>query len=216
MKIGILGTGMVGRTIGSKLVALGHEVKLGSRSAGHEGATAWARQEGDKASNGTFADAAAFGELVFNCTNGAGALDAVRAAGAKNLDGKILIDVSNPLDFSRGMPPSLFAGNTDSLGENIQKELPGARVVKALNTINANVMVDPSHIAGGDHDVFISGNDAGAKATVKRLLMEQFGWKNVIDLGDITTARGTESYLPLWLRLMGALGSADFNVKVVR
>ncbi len=216
MKIGVLGTGMVGRTIGSKLVALGHEVKLGSRSASHEGAAAWAKQEGDKASNGTFADAAAFGELVFNCTNGSGALDALRAAGAKNLDGKILIDLSNALDFSKGMPPSLFAGNTDSLGENIQKEFPGAKVVKTLNTINANVMVDPSRVAGGDHDLFMSGNDAEAKATVKRLVMEQFGWKNVIDLGDITTARGTESYLPLWLRLMGALGSADFNVKVVR
>ncbi len=216
MKIGVLGTGMVGKTIASKLVELGHEVKLGSRSATHEGAAAWTKEAGEKASNGTFADAAGFGELVFNCTNGAGALDALRAAGAKNLDGKILVDVSNPLDFSKGMPPSLFAGNTDSLGENIQKEFPGAKVVKTLNTINANVMVDPARVAGGDHDVFMSGNDAEAKATVQRLLMEQFGWKHVIDLGDITTARGTESYLPLWLRLWGALGNADFNVKVMR
>jgi hypothetical protein len=207
---------MVGKTIASKLVELGHEVKLGSRSATHEGAAAWTKEAGEKASNGTFADAAGFGELVFNCTNGAGALDALRAAGAKNLDGKILVDVSNPLDFSKGMPPSLFAGNTDSLGENIQKEFPGAKVVKTLNTINANVMVDPARVAGGDHDVFMSGNDAEAKATVQRLLMEQFGWKHVIDLGDITTARGTESYLPLWLRLWGALGNADFNVKVMR
>lgn len=216
MKIGVLGTGMVGKTIGTKLVALGHEVKMGSRSATHEGATAWAKEEGDKASNGTFADAAAFGELVFNCTSGAGALDALRAAGAANLDGKILIDISNPLDFSKGMPPSLFAGNTDSLGENIQKEFPGAKVVKALNTMNANIMVDPARVADGDHDVFISGNDAKAKATVEDFLTKQFGWKNVIDLGDITTARGTESYLPLWLRLWGALGSADFNIKIMR
>ncbi len=216
MKIGVLGTGTVGQTISSKLAELGHEVKMGSRSAKHEGATEWAKEHGDKASNGTFADAAAFGELVFNCTSGEGALAALSAAGDKNLDGKILIDLSNPLDFSKGMPPSLFAGNTDSLGENIQKKFPGAKVVKTLNTINANVMVDPARVGGGDHDLFMSGNDAEAKATVGKFLMEQFGWKNVIDLGDITTARGTESYLPLWLRLMGALGSADFNVKIVR
>lgn len=216
MKIGVLGTGMVGKAIASKLVALGHDVKMGSRSATNENATAWAKDAGDKASHGTFADAAAFGELVFNCTSGTGALDAVRAAGADNLANKILIDISNPLDFEKGMPPSLFSGNTDSLGENIQAELPKTQVVKALNTVNANIMVDPARVAGGDHDLFISGNDADAKGTVARFLKEEFGWKNVIDLGDITTARGTESYLPLWLRLWGALGTADFNVKVVR
>jgi hypothetical protein len=215
MKIGVLGTGMVGRTIGSKLVALGHEVKMGSRSAGSEKAVAWAKSAGAGASEGTFADAATFGELVFNCTNGAGSLDALGAAGAASLRGKILIDVSNPLDFSRGMPPSLFAGNTDSLGERIQAAFPETKVVKTLNTINCEVMVDAARIPG-DHDVFVSGNDASAKARVTEILRGWFGWKHVIDLGDITTARGTESYLPLWIRLWGALGSADFNVRVVR
>ncbi len=216
MKIGVLGTGMVGKSIAGKLAALGHDVKMGSRSATNENAAAWAKEAGDKASHGSFADAAKFGELVFNCTSGAGALDAVRAAGTDNLANKILIDISNPLDFSKGMPPSLFSGNTDSLGENIQAEFPKTKVVKALNTINANIMVDPARVAGGDHDLFISGNDADAKGTVTNFLKEQFGWKSVIDLGDITTARGTESYLPLWLRLWGALGTADFNLKIVR
>jgi predicted dinucleotide-binding enzyme len=215
MKIGVLGTGMVGSTIASKLVEVGHEVKIGSRTAQNEKALEWANGAGERGSSGTFADAAAFGELVFNCTNGAGAVDAVRAAGADNLRGKVLIDITNPLDFSHGMPPSLFTGNTDSLGEQIQRELPDTRVVKTLNTMNCKIMVNPSRVPG-DHDVFMSGNDAEAKAKVREVLTGWFGWKDVIDLGDITTARGTESYLPLWLRLWGAFGTADLNIKVVR
>lgn len=216
MKIGILGTGMVGATIGKKLASLGHEVKMGSRAAGGEKARAWVKDAGARASEGTFADAAGFGELVFNCTNGAASLEALAAAGASALRGKVLVDVSNPLDFSKGMPPSLFAGNTDSLAERIQAAFPETRVVKALNTMNCELMVDPKRLNGGDHDTFVSGNDASAKATVVALLKEGFGWQRVIDLGDVTTARGTESYLPLWLRLWGALGSAEFNVKIVR
>lgn len=216
MKIGVLGTGMVGQAIAGKLVALGHDVRMGGRSATNEKSAAWAKAAGAKASTGTFADAAAFGEIVWNCSLGAAALDVLGAAGAANLRGKILIDISNPLDFSKGMPPSLFAGNTDSLGERIQAAFPDTKVVKALNNVNALVMVDPGRVAGGEHDTFISGNDAGAKGRVTEILRGWFGWKHVIDLGDITTARGTESYVALWVRLWGALQTADFGIKVVR
>jgi hypothetical protein len=215
MKIAVLGTGMVGNTIGEKLIALGHDVKMGARDAKNEKAAAFVKTAGARASHGTFEDAAAFGELVFACTNGQGTLAALESAGAKNLAGKILIDVSNPLDFSKGMPPTLFVSNTDSLGERIQRAFPDAKVVKTLNTINCSLMVDAARVAGGDHTVFVSGNDAGAKARTKEILEKWFGWKHVLDLGDITTARATEGYLLLWLRLYGALGKADFNVKVV-
>ena len=215
MKIGVLGTGMVGQTIATKLVSLGHDVKIGARDAKNEKAASWAAQH-EKGSHGTFADAAAFGELVFVCTNGMGTLPALRAAGADNLGDKVLVDISNPLDFSKGMPPTLFVSNSDSLAEQIQRELPDAKVVKTLNTVNASVMVDPSRVAGGDHTVFVSGNDAGAKGQVTEILKTWFGWKHVQDLGDVTTARGTESYLHLWLRMYMALGTADFNIKIVR
>jgi 8-hydroxy-5-deazaflavin:NADPH oxidoreductase len=214
MKIGVLGTGMVGTTIATKLASVGHEVRMGSRSRDNPKAKEWVEKAGRGASQGTFADAAAFGEIVFNCTAGAGSLEALQAAGAANLRGKILVDVANPLDFSRGMPPSLFAGNTDSLGERLQAAFPDAKVVKALNTVNASVMVDPGRVRG-DSDVFVCGNDGGAKAEVTRILTKEFGWKSVIDLGDITAARGTESYLLLWLRLWGALKTADLNIHVV-
>ena len=215
MKIGVLGTGMVGVTIADKLAQLGHEVKMGARRARTEKAVAWVSKAGARASEGSFADAAAFGEIVFHCTSGATALDALGAAGASNLASKIVIDVSNPLDFSKGMPPTLFAGNHDSLGEKIQAAFPDVRVVKTLNTMNCHLMVDASRVPG-EHDVFVSGNDRDAKARVTEILRGWFGWKNVIDLGDITTSRGTESYLPLWLRLYGSLGTADFNIHVTR
>ena len=216
MKIAVLGTGMVGDAIASKLVALGHEVKMGSRTASNEKAAAWAGKAGRGASHGTFADAAAFGELVVVCTQGAGTLDALHAAGAANLAGKVLIDVTNPLDFSKGMPPTLFTTSDESLGERVQKAFPEAKVVKTLNTVNCQLMVDPTSLAGGDHDMFVAGNDAGAKGKVVELLRGGFGWKRVHDLGDIRGARGTEAYLPLWLSLWGALGTADFNVRIVR
>jgi predicted dinucleotide-binding enzyme len=206
---------MVGNALATKLVSLGHEVRMGSRNAHNEKALAWAKASGPKASHGTFADAAAFGEWVVNATNGAATLEALKAAGGHNLEGKILIDVSNPLDASKGMPPTLFTGPSDSLAEQIQRAFPGAKVVKTLNTINCNLMVNPARVKG-DHDVFLSGNDADAKARVAALLREGFGWKHVVDLGDITTARGAESYLPLWLRLWGALKTPDFNIHVVR
>ncbi len=214
MRIGILGTGMVGKAIGTKLVQLGHEVKMGSRTANNEKAAEWVKATGAHASQGTFSDAAAFGEMLFNCTSGMASLDALRSAGEKNLNGKVLVDVSNALDFSKGMPPSLSVCNTDSLAEQIQRTFPNAKVVKALNTMNCNLMVNPS-LVPGEHDVFLCGNDAGAKIKVKELL-KSFGWKMPIDLGDLTGARGMEMILPLWLRLMGAYQSPNFNFNIVR
>lgn len=214
MKIGVLGTGMVGVTIAGKLAALGHEVRMGSRTANNDKAVAWAKSAGPKASQGTFADAAAFGEIVFNCTSGGASLEALGAAGAANLAGKILVDIANPLDFSKGMPPTLSTGTGDSLGEQIQRAFPDAKVVKTLNTINCAVMVDPGKLSEPT-DVFVSGNDAAAKAHVTEIL-KTFGWKSVVDLGDITTSRGTECYLMLWLRLMGALKTTEFNIKLVK
>jgi predicted dinucleotide-binding enzyme len=215
MKIAVLGTGMVGETIGTKLVALGHEVKMGSRTANNEKAAAWVKKAGGKASAGTFADAAALGEILFNCTLGAGSIEALNAAGKANLKGKVLLDLSNPLDFSKGMPPTLFVCNDDSLGERIQRAFPELKVVKALNTISCNVMVDPSRIPG-DHDTFIAGDDADAKAKVKQILTDWFGWKHVVDMGGINASRGLESYLPLWIRLWGSLGTPDFNIHIVK
>lgn len=212
MKIGVLGTGMVGQAIAGKLLALGHEVTMGSRTAQSGPLVEWVEKSGG--TGGTFAEAAAAAELIFNCTAGGASLLALDAAGAENLQAKVLVDVSNPLDFSRGMPPTLSVCNEDSLGERIQAVLPEARVVKALNTVTARVMVEPDRVPG-DHNVFLCGNDEVAKSAVAALL-ESFGWPaaRIIDLGDITAARGTEMYLPLWLRLMNTLGGPDFNIAV--
>jgi predicted dinucleotide-binding enzyme len=216
MRFGVLGTGTVGQAIGGKLVSLGHEVTMGSRQAGNEKAVAWAAEAGDGAGEGTFADAAGFGEVLVNATAGTASLEALEAAGAENLAGKVLIDVSNPLDFSQGMPPVLSVCNDDSVAERIQRAFPDARVVKALNTINASVMVAPGDL-GGSTTVFVCGNDEGAKAQVVELL-RSFGWGegNVLDLGDVTAARGTEMYVPLWVRMYGALGTGQFNIGIVR
>ena len=215
MKIAVLGTGTVGETIASKLVELGHEVKLGSRSANNEKAVAWTNKNGSKASNGTFADAASFGEIIFNCTKGAASLQALKQAGADNLKGKVLVDVANPLDDSKGMPPSLLISNTDSLAEQIQNAFPEAKVVKSLNTMWCGLMVNPGMLPDSTN-VFVSGNDAGAKAKVKDIL-KSFGWndEDIIDLGDITTARGTESLMPIWLRIYMATHNGAFNFKIV-
>lgn len=215
MKIGILGSGIVGATLGSKFVEVGHEVKMGSRESNNEKGAAWVKSVGVRASQGTFADAAVFGELLFNCTSGTGSLAALQAAGAKNLSGKILIDVANPLDFSKGMPPSLTVCNTDSLGEQIQRAFPDAKVVKALNTLSATVMVNPG-LVPGEHNLFICGNDAGAKGRVSDLLRESLGWKSVLDVGDISAARGTEATLLLWVRLYGKFQTPNFNWHIAR
>ena len=210
----MLGTGGVGRTLGTKLASLGHEVRMGSREAGGDAATGWATIAGRGASEGTFADAAGFGELVVNATAGAHSLEALAAAGVDNLAGKLLLDVANPLDFSAGMPPTLSVCNDDSLGERIQREFPDARVVKSLNTVGAEVMVDPG-IVPGTHTVFVCGEDEGAKAQVADLLVS-FGWRreDVLDLGGIESARGLEMYLPLWLRLFATRGTPRLNVNV--
>jgi predicted dinucleotide-binding enzyme len=215
MRFGVLGTGVVGQTVAGKLVSLGHEVTMGARRAGNEKAVAWAEAAGEPAHEGSFADAARFGEVAVNATAGAASLDALGAAGSENLAGKVLVDIANPLDFSGGMPPILTVCNTDSLAEQIQRAFPEALVVKTLNTVNASVMVEPG-LVPGLHTVFVCGNDAGAKTLVSELL-ESFGWPAgaVLDLGDIGAARGTESYLLLWLRLWGATGTGILNVSVL-
>lgn len=216
MRTAVLGTGVVGQAIGTKLAQLGHEVTMGSRSADNPALATWLQGAGEGAAGGAFADAAAAGELVFNCTAGGSSLEALAAAGADNLAGKTLVDVANPLDFSHGFPPTLSVCNDDSLGERVQAAHPEARVVKALNTVNAQVMVEPSRVRGG-HAVFVCGDDDAAKAQVSALL-EAFGWPqdSIVDLGDITAARGTEMYLALWLRLYGTLDTPDFNIAIAR
>lgn len=217
MKFGILGTGVVGQAIGGKLISLGHEVKMGGREALNAKAQDWAAGAGPLASYGTFKQAASFGEMVVNATAGGVSLLALHAATVDALAGKVLIDIANPLDFSKGMPPTLSVVNTDSLGEQIQRAFPNTQVVKTLNTLSCKLMVNPNAVAAGEHNLFISGNDASAKAQVLDVLT-QFGWarNSVIDLGDISTARGTEQLLPIWIRLWGALGTDAFNFRIAR
>jgi 8-hydroxy-5-deazaflavin:NADPH oxidoreductase len=215
MRIGVLGTGIVGRTLGGKLVELGHEVRMGSRQAGNENAVEWAQGAGEGASEGPFADAAGFGELLINATGGKVSLEALGMAGAENLAGKVVVDVSNALEFGDG-PPVVGVAPDDSLGERIQAAFPDAKVVKALNTMNASIMVAPGSL-GESTNVFVCGDDDAAKAQVIELL-ETFGWLSgdIVDLGDISAARGAELYVALWVRLMGALGTPAFNIRMVR
>jgi 8-hydroxy-5-deazaflavin:NADPH oxidoreductase len=226
MKIAVLGTGMVGKALADRLAELGHEVSVGTRDV----AATMASTEPDRRGNppfavwatdhpqvrlATFAEAAADAEVIVNATSGNVSIAALEAAGEDSLAGKVLLDISNPLDGSRGFPPTLFVKDTDSLGEQIQATFPALKVVKALNTMTASLMVDPRQLADGQHSVFVAGNDPEAKRTVTALL-NSFGHSDVIDLGDISSARGAEMYLPLWLRLVGALNTPIFNVKVVR
>jgi len=226
MRIAVLGTGMVGRAFAARLTELGHEVSIGTRDV----AATMARTETDQMGNApfqhwaaqhpevtpaTFADAAASAELVLNASAGSASIAVLEAAGAANLAGKVVVDIANPLDHSAGMPPTLFVKDTDSLAEQIQRAFPDAKVVKTLNTMTASLMVDPRQLADGDSSTFVSGNDADAKKTVTALL-ESLGHTDVIDLGDITTARGAEMLLPIWLRLWGSLGTPTFNFKIVR
>jgi 8-hydroxy-5-deazaflavin:NADPH oxidoreductase len=228
-KIAIIGTGTVGQTFASRLVSLGHDVMMGTRNVAEKLASKATDSYGNAPFRewhtankdvklGKFAEAAAFGEIILNVTQGANSISAFKLAGAQNLNGKILVDIANPLDFSKGMPPSLIPvlSNTNSLGEEIQKTFPGAKVVKTLNTMWCGLMVNPALIGGGDHTNFICGNDADAKNSVKSLLNE-FGWKNenILDLGDISSARGTEAILPIWLRIWGATQNGAFNFKLV-
>ena len=229
MKICIIGTGTVGQTIASKLIELDYDAMLGTRnvkekllakekdSYGNPPFSEWNKLNA-RAKLGTFEEAAAYGDIVINATHGGSSIAALKMAGAKNLSGKILIDISNPLDFSKGMPPSLLPGlhNTNSLGEEIQKTFPDAKVVKTLNTMWCGLMINPGMIGSGDHINYISGNDPDAKNEVKKLLL-QFGWKdkNIIDLGDISAARATESLMPIWLRVMGVIHTGAFNFRLV-
>lgn len=227
MKIGVFGTGAVGQTLAGKLDSLGHDVMMGTRDAqqsmAREGKDGMGRPPlkewmaaHPKVKLGTFAEAAAHGQLLVNCTSGFGAMEALKLAGEANLNGKAMLDISNPLDFSKGFPPSLTVCNTDSLGEQLQRAFPQLKVVKGLNTLTAALMVAPRDLPES-HNLFICGNDADAKAEV-RALLGSFGWADaeIIDLGDITNARGTEQVLPIWVRLYGALQSPMFNFKIVR
>lgn len=227
MKIAVLGTGIVGQVMASRLSQLGHQVMIGTRDI----AKTLARKDKDSYGNppfsdwykqqlniklGTFKEATAQAEVLFNCTMGMNSIAALWQAGEGNLNGKLLLDIANPLDFSKGMPPSLNPVNTDSLGETIQRTFPAVKVVKTLNTMNCYLMVNPALITG-DHNVFVSGNDADAKTKATEIL-KSFGWKenNIIDLGDITTARGTEQLLPIWIRLWSKLQNPMFNFHIVQ
>jgi len=226
MKIAILGSGVVGQIIAEKLTKLGHEVMIGTRNKeklldkadvdtfGRPPFKDWHKQN-QAVKLGLNYEAAIFGELVVNATSGVGSLEALKMAGIENLKGKVLLDIANPLDFSQGMPPSLTICNTDSLGEQIQRKFPDIKVVKSLNTMNAYLMVNP-RLLPEEQTVFLSGNDTQAKETIKKLL-GSFGWKEneMIDLGDISTSRGTEQLLPIWARLYGVLNNPMFNFKIV-
>jgi 8-hydroxy-5-deazaflavin:NADPH oxidoreductase len=222
MKVAIIGSGIVGQTLGKKLVELGHDVVLGTRdpnkldeAKGWSGSLSdWLTAVGTKATVATFAAAAAQGEIVINASHGMASLAILQNAGAENLQGKILIDVANELDFSQGMPPKSLAADTTSLGEKIQAAFPNTKVVKTLNTMSCAVMVNPKQLADGNHTVFVSGNDADAKSKVTELL-QSFGWTDIFDLGDITSARGTEMMMPIWLRAFGKLGNVPYNFKIV-
>ena len=226
-QVGILGTGMVGQTIGAKLTEFGYKVMIGTRdiaktqanmSRNAYGAPSFAEwhKQHQNIQLGTFAEAAKFGTIIFNCTSGGASLEVLKLANPDNFNGKLVIDISNPLDFSKGMPPSLVPQytNTNSLGEEVQKALPGAHVVKTLNIVNCEVMVNAKK-TGGDPTMFVAGNDAKAKDDAKAIL-KQFGWTDIIDLGDISGARGMEMLLPIWLRTWGATKNGYFGFKIVR
>ncbi len=214
MRIAVLGTGRAGQALAGRFAELGHTVVMGTRDP----EATRKRDDADGLPDVpliTFGDAARDAEVVVNATSGAVTLEVLQLAGSENLAGKVLIEVANPLDFSAGFPPTLLVKDTDSLAEQVQRALPDTRVVKTLNTMNAELMVDPAGLADGDHTVFVCGDDAGAKQTVSELLTS-LGHTDVVDLGDLSSARGTEMFLPLWLRLMQSLGTPRFQIKVVR
>lgn len=227
-KVAIIGTGTVGQTLAARLSDVGYEVKMGTRnvnaklsltndSTASAALKAWL-EKNNAIALVTFAEAAEWGEIILNATKGAESIAALMLCGADNLKAKTLIDVANPLDFSKGMPPCIVPelSNTNSLGEEIQRTFPNTKVVKTLNTMWCGLMANPVKLNGGEHTNFICGNDADAKKEVKTLL-NAMGWKNenVLDLGDITSARGTEAVLPIWLRVWTATQNGAFNFKVV-
>jgi len=226
LKIGILGTGDVGKTLGSALIRRGNDVMLGTRNVSRkmeEKATEEAPQsfhewlsKNKKVRLGTFAEAAAHGEIIMNAVAGHAAIEVLAKVKPSDLKDKILIDITNALGPWGKGPIELFVANTDSLAERIQRAHPGIRVVKSLNTVTAHIMVNPAGLAGGDHDVFVAGNDPEARERVARFLREEFGWKTVLDLGDLTAARGLEMMIMVWLKIWSALGTSDFNYKIAR
>lgn len=222
MNVGVLGSGSVGQALAGKLAELGHDVVLGTRDPANVAEKKgyapslgeWLTTVAGVARLGTFAAAAAHGELIVNALNGLAAVETLQPLAA-SLAGKVMIDITNPLDFSRGMPPSVLTYDGASLAEELQRTLPETRVVKSLNTLTAALMVNPRLLADGDHTAFVAGNDAAAKAQVIALL-RGFGWADILDLGDLSAARGLELWLPLWLQLFGVLGRPAFNLKIVR
>ncbi|MEC3994874.1 NAD(P)-binding domain-containing protein [Actinacidiphila sp. DG2A-62] len=226
MKIAVVGTGFAGRTLAGGLAELGHQVVIGTRDVaqtlartkpdvmGNVAYPVWAQTHGH-IGLAPFAEAAEGADFFVNATSGAHSVEALTAAGARNLAGKVLLDVSNPLDFQNGFPPNLFVKDTDSLGEQIQRAFPEARVVKSLNTMVGNLFVTPKAVADGDTTVWVSGDDAEAKRTVTELLT-QFGWSDVIDLGGIATARATEMMVQVRLLTMTSIGTPMFNFKIAR
>jgi hypothetical protein len=222
----VLGTGNVGKSLGAALTRRGHDVMIGTRDvrrkmeekASEENPVSfhdWLSKN-KKVRLGTFAEAAGHGEILVNATAGHGSIEALSKVKPADLRDKILIDISNPLGpWSEGQL-TLFVANDDSLAEMIQRAHPQARVVKALNTLTAHLQVNPAGLAGGDHDIFVAGNDAEARDRVVRFLRDEFGWRTVIDLGDLTAARGLEMMVMVWVKIWGALGTSDFNYKIVR
>ena len=215
MNIAIIGSGRVAQTIGKRLIELGHDVTVGTRNPeGNDSLRIWLKQTGDKGKVATLEQAAAAGELVINATQGTASIAALSKAGESHLAGKILLDLANQLDDSSGSPRTL-ATDQESLAEKIQRAFPKTKVVKTLNTVTANLMLSPQQLRAADHTIFVCGNDQEAKTKVSDLLRSA-GWKDILDLGDISAARGTEMLMSIWLRLWGVLGTPMFNFKVVR
>jgi 8-hydroxy-5-deazaflavin:NADPH oxidoreductase len=222
MQIAIVGSGVVARFFGQAFAAAGHEVTLGTRDPEQtRSRPEWS--DPSTSSGPTQAEpvealslvryADLQGDVFLNATRGDGSLDALQAVGPA-LHGKVLVDASNPLDTSKGFPPSLFVANTDSLAEQLQRALPEVRLVKMFNTMAHEVMVDPAAL-GQQSTIFVAGDDASARQTATELARD-LGWTDVLDLGDLTAARGLEMYVPLWIRIYGAVGQPFFNIKVVR
>jgi predicted dinucleotide-binding enzyme len=220
MKIGVLGTGAVGEAIASALVERSYDVMMGSRTQNNKKAAEWVGNSNEHASQGNFNDAAAFGEMLFLCLNGTNALQAISTVNKENVDGKIIVDITNPLDFTKGLPPQIVEGlgNSNSLGEEIQKAMPGSFVVKTLNTVNYKLMVDAREVNKADHNLFMCGNDMEAKNKVRKFLADNFYWKadKIIDLGGIESARAIEAIVPFWVLVYRSLGTPLFNFKIVK
>jgi 8-hydroxy-5-deazaflavin:NADPH oxidoreductase len=220
MNIGVLGTGKVGEAIATALTKNGHNVRMGSRTADNERALSWLNKANDHASIGDFADAASFGEIFFICMNGTGVIDALKTIDKQDAKGKIVVDLTNPLDLTQGMPPRLLEGlqNNNSLGEEIQKALPDSFVVKTLNTVNYKLMVDARLVNGGDHHLFFCGNDINAKNKVKHFVVDNFHWKadHLVDLGGIESSRALEAIVPFWMMVHQSLGTPLFNFRIVK